>query len=795
MPRSGDLRRRTAGPAARAGSVATLLVVLAILSPATGCGGPGETSATPGGALRTTTLTDALAAARPGDTVVLPAGTYRGGEIVPPGVALRGAGMDRTLIDARGLHFGLRLAGGRGSAVSDLTVRGASKVGVLAQGGEDVALRRLRATGSEVGVVLSDVDRGRVENAVVDDNRQGVVIQGGRGLVVVNCTMASNAEVGLSLAGVEGCSAFNNGFAGGAVGVAIGGSSPGLRLDHNVYGSARPGQVPDRPAPRTLAGWRSASGQDARSVQLPVAFRGPTSGDFRPEGALPWALDRSATTDWGASELAGVAAPARDAAEAPRVGAFDAGAYEAAPEPARPPDGLVTIRGDAGTKSAGLFAPGGRQVADLFQDLPLASGVYPFWLPPRDVQGRAIAAGTYELKTVEGQLRWEYLGRFGEGRDPSGSTGGGLASAFDEPGRYFNASGKGSFRLDESTGRWSGEAAWVLPVSGEFLGTFSDGGRTFGALVLRDETRPGGALLVVEYHGTSARPVLLVGRDAKTGRVLGRTDTNRDGRLDARDATVDRPGPPGVDLSGDADLFPKGGTILQPGGDVLSLNVPPGAWALVWRRAGLDADGVPAYPAEKLRAIPRPRAGLFSPYARRPDPTDGLAGAVLAEGGGLVALVRMTTAPGGLPRPGIGTDLVGLDDEGRARWFRPLAPLGGLTGPGSVGPIALASVVDTGEVLAFDRDGLGLGGFGPPPSLEFGPPPNGKVGAVHAYRGRDGRAYAVVDDREGGVHHWWRLVGEETLATAATAFSLSSDAARALVAPPSGGARRGGSHR
>ena len=58
----------------------------------------------------------------------------------------------------------------------------------------------------------------------------------------------------------------------------------------------------------------------------------------------------------------------------PRVGRVDAGAYEVAPAPPRPADGTLTVRSDAGIKSAGIFDGQGREVAYLFHNLPLPGG-------------------------------------------------------------------------------------------------------------------------------------------------------------------------------------------------------------------------------------------------------------------------------------------------------------------------------------------------------------------------------------------------------------------------------------
>ena len=81
--------------------------------------------------------------------------------------------------------------------------------------------------------------------------------------------------------------------------------------------------------------------------------------------------------------------------------------------PAAPPDGRFTISSDDGVKSAGLFAPDNTLVSYLFQGLPLKKGAYNFVLPARDLFGRPIAPGSYQLRVVESGAQWTYRGMVG----------------------------------------------------------------------------------------------------------------------------------------------------------------------------------------------------------------------------------------------------------------------------------------------------------------------------------------------------------------------------------------------
>ena len=120
---------------------------------------------------------------------------------------------------------------------------------------------------------------------------------------------ACGAGHGLSLASGEGHAAFNNALAGGTTGVVVGAEAKGVRLDHNLYFNLFTGKFANQLGRKTLGDWKYLSGLDAHSVEAPLTFRDPTSGDYRPAGFVGWSLDRAPTSDWGASTLDGIVAP------------------------------------------------------------------------------------------------------------------------------------------------------------------------------------------------------------------------------------------------------------------------------------------------------------------------------------------------------------------------------------------------------------------------------------------------------------------------------------------------------
>ena len=162
-----------------------------------------------------------------------------------------------------------------------------------------------------------------------------------------------------------------------------------------------------------------------------------------------------------------------------------------------------------------------------------------------------------------------------------------------------------------------------------------------------------------------------------------------------------------------------------------------------------------------------------------------LVAAVPNSDGGFTGLINDRSSPGGTGLLNhAGTDLIRLDAEGKPLWDHPLPEHKGLEGLAGVGPLLLTGVGATCEVLAFNHDGLGLGSFGFPPQVHYLGFFLDHPGALRAYRGDDGRIYALVADNANGMQHWYRLHGEGTISTTAGAFNLKDPAARQLAALP-----------
>lgn len=367
--------------------------------------------------LRSTQAADALQArlakAKPGQIIELPAGEFPGGAVVPPGVSVRGAGVGKTIIEASGRPFGLKVEAGNKSQISDLTIRNAQNTGVTVKNATTFTLARVRVTSCSNGISFSNVNHGRIENCISDHNSFGIAVSGGENCAVVNNTVANCAETGISLVGSPNLAAFNNCVIGSSVCLNI--DLPDkMHIDHNLYVGSYLAQMNEQTPKRIMTAWNYLTGLDAHSVQFPVEFKDAVAGDFTPVNLLPWSLDRTATAGWGAAELAGVKAPTTDISGAPRDAHPDLGAIETPSKPPRPADGEFTISTDAGLKSAGVFTKDGTLVTYLFHNLPLSKGKYPFWLPARDQVGLPIPPGDYEVRLTASDFKWKYLNHVGD---------------------------------------------------------------------------------------------------------------------------------------------------------------------------------------------------------------------------------------------------------------------------------------------------------------------------------------------------------------------------------------------
>ena len=152
----------------------------------------------PSRATATPVLAELIKNAKAGQTIELPEGTFRGGVVLPPGVSLKGAGFDKTIIEAGGAEYGLSIVGGSDAVVADLSIRGAQRTNLIVRRAKNLTLSGLRLSHGVNGVILEDVEKGGIENCIVAHNRYGIIVSGGSRHAVMNCTLADNFSMGMS---------------------------------------------------------------------------------------------------------------------------------------------------------------------------------------------------------------------------------------------------------------------------------------------------------------------------------------------------------------------------------------------------------------------------------------------------------------------------------------------------------------------------------------------------------------------------------------------------------------------
>ncbi len=268
-------------------------------------------------------------------------------------------------------------------------------------------------SGNLTGILLDHAGQTRCENLVIAGNRTGAVVSAAADTTLVNCSLVDNQAIAITVSGSQHVAIFNNLFVGSPTAIYVGRDQPGLALDHNLYRANLIGKLEGEATRVTLPSWQRISGQDAHSLAATVDFTDIAKQDYRPTSVQQWAPIRATTSDWGAAESTGFAAPKSDIDGKDRVGQVDLGAYEIAFPAPRPPDGQFDVSSDQGVVSAGVFDATGVQLCTFFQNQPLPRGEHAFWLPDRDNQNRPLPAGNYEVRVVESQLTNPYLGLAG----------------------------------------------------------------------------------------------------------------------------------------------------------------------------------------------------------------------------------------------------------------------------------------------------------------------------------------------------------------------------------------------
>ncbi len=358
-------------------------------------------------------LAGAVRTAQANSVVQIPPGNYVVGDLViPSGVTLKGSGYRLTTLSAKDSANGLVVRGDH-VTICDVSIIDAQESGILVQASSSVLVARVYVHGCLSGLLATGSTGLRIENSIMARNRRGAVLTASSDSSLINCTMADNQVLAVSVSGGTKVTIFNNVFTGSPTGVWIAKETVDLSLDANLYATNIIGNRSGDPARASLFGWRRLTEWDAHSIDLAVTYVDPAASDYHPTSRLAWDPTLATTSDWGLAEFAGVRAPTQDIDGTQRQGGVDLGAYEMSFPPQRPADGTFIVTAGQTMKSAAIYFSDGRMLTDLFQNLPVPAGKHDFYFPSRDQSNQAIAPGSYELRVVESGLVNRYRGLAG----------------------------------------------------------------------------------------------------------------------------------------------------------------------------------------------------------------------------------------------------------------------------------------------------------------------------------------------------------------------------------------------
>src|ERR1041385_4716663 len=234
-----------------------------------------------------TTISAAVAASAPGDTIQVSEGTYKEDVIIPKPLALVGQNRENTIIDAAGLANGINIDGQNNAGLSHVVIRGftvenANFSGILVANTSAVTISSNIVRGNDrnlsggvcpdlpsqfvpadnldcgEGIHLSGVDHSTIMNNLVERNAGGILVTDDTGAThdnVISGNVVRNnvPDCGITLPSHSGAGVFHNTVSGnfvaenGGAGVGIFAPGPGTKTYANVIvsntltGNGQPG--------------------------------------------------------------------------------------------------------------------------------------------------------------------------------------------------------------------------------------------------------------------------------------------------------------------------------------------------------------------------------------------------------------------------------------------------------------------------------------------------------------------------------------------------------------------------
>lgn len=234
-----------------------------------------------------TSISAAVGASAPGDTIQVSEGTYREDVIIPKSLALVGQNRENTIIDAAGLDHGINIDGQNNAGLSHVVIRGftvknANFSGILVANTSAVTISSNIVRGNDrnlsgavcpglpsqflpsdnldcgEGIHLSGVDHSTIMNNLVERNAGGILVTDDTGathdnVISENIVQNNVPDCGITLPSHSGAGVFHNTVSGnfvaenGGAGVGIFAPGPGSQtyanviINNSLTGNVQPG--------------------------------------------------------------------------------------------------------------------------------------------------------------------------------------------------------------------------------------------------------------------------------------------------------------------------------------------------------------------------------------------------------------------------------------------------------------------------------------------------------------------------------------------------------------------------
>ena len=196
-------------PVRQAGGLVLLAALAVLLSSLPGrvlaqAAAPCSVNVSPGQSLRA-----AIASAPAGGVICLAAGLYSETPVfdqtTPPGLTLRGAGPEATILDGLGGHDGVLILNSGGITLESLGLRGGVPANAYVFNSKDVRFRNVAVSGGHIGIHIDAGSSAEVSDSLVTGvPADGVLIRNGSSATVLRSEIRGNGGVGVSAVGNVG---------------------------------------------------------------------------------------------------------------------------------------------------------------------------------------------------------------------------------------------------------------------------------------------------------------------------------------------------------------------------------------------------------------------------------------------------------------------------------------------------------------------------------------------------------------------------------------------------------------